>query len=225
MATREGTRRPSPDTGDVVRVIVVDDHDLVVYALTRLLSGEDGIDVVASTGNADDVLDLVDAHEVDVVVLDRRLEGGVDAIDLIPRLHATAPDLKVLVLSGTSDEHAIARAVAAGCHGYLAKDEPSSEIVRAVRAVAAGEHVFTPAVLAGVLRSRATDPSQGLSPREIEVLQLLARGRSTNEIAEALYVSVNTVRNHVNNVMRKLDVHSRLEAVSEGVKLGLIEIG
>jgi DNA-binding NarL/FixJ family response regulator len=225
MATREGDIHRDRGGADDVRVIVVDDHDLVVYALTRLLSGEDGIDVVASTGNADEVLGLVDTHDVDVVVLDRRLEGGVDAIDLIPRLHATAPDLKVLVLSGTSDEHAIARAVTAGCHGYLAKDEPSSEIVRAVRAVAAGEHVFAPAVIAGVLRNRSADPSQGLSPREVEVLQLLARGRSTNEIAEALFVSVNTVRNHVNNVMRKLDVHSRLEAVSEGVKLGLIEIG
>ncbi len=208
-----------------VRVIVVDDHDLVVYALTRLLSAEDGIDVVASTGDGEEAVRLVDQHAADVIVLDRRLEGGVDAIDLIPRIHAAAPDIKVLVLSGTSDDHAIARAVTAGCHGYLAKDEPSAEIVRAVRAVAAGEHVFAPAVLAGVLRSRAVDPSQGLSPREVEVLQLLARGRSTNEIAEALYLSVNTVRNHVNNVMRKLDVHSRLEAVSEGVKLGLIEIG
>ncbi|MEX2627941.1 MAG: response regulator transcription factor [Ilumatobacteraceae bacterium] len=208
-----------------VRVIVVDDHDLVVYALTRLLSAEDGIDVVASTGNGEQAVEMVGRHDVDVIVLDRRLEGGVDAIDLIPRLHDAAPHVKVLVLSGTSDDNAVARAVAAGCHGFLAKDEPSSQIVRAVRGVAAGEHVFAPSMLAGVLRSRVVDPSQGLSPREVEVLQLLARGRSTNEIAAALYVSVNTVRNHVNNVMRKLDVHSRLEAVSAGVKLGLIEIG
>jgi two-component system, NarL family, nitrate/nitrite response regulator NarL len=214
-------------SSSIIRVLVVDDHDLVVYALTKLLDRETDIEVVGSTGNGERAIELVASSAVDVVVLDRRLEDAIDAISLIGPLRDASEGTEVLVLSGASDEHAVFRAIEAGCRGFLSKDRPSSEVIDAVRAVASGQTVYPPGAIEGLERSRATAaaPVAELRPREAQVLQLLAEGRSTSEIADELYVSVNTVRNHVSAVMSKLGVHSRLEAVSEAVKLGLVRMG
>lgn len=202
-----------------IRVLLVEDHDLVVYALTKLLDAEPDIEVVGSTGNGERAIELTAALDVDVVVLDRRLEDNVDGFDLLARLGIVAPRAAVLIVSGANDDRSTARAMAAGSHGFVSKGRPSAEIIGAVRTVAAGGTVFPPGV-----PEHASGAEALLSPREVQILELLAAGRSTSEMATELYVSVNTIRNHVNAVIKKLGAHSRLEAVAEGVRLGLVEM-
>ncbi len=211
---------------EMINVLVVEDHDLVAYALTKVLEAEGGIKIVATTGNGDRALALVASHPVDVIVLDRRIDGGVDGIDLIEKFREVSPGVRVLLLSGTSDDRSVARAVEAGCHGYLVKDQSVTEVVSAVLAVSRGEMVFAPSVMPRVMRMLRPQGARTdeLSPREVEVLQLLADGSTTAEIAAALFVSTNTVRNHISSIIRKLGVHSRLEAVSLGIKQGLVDV-
>ena len=133
----------------------------------------------------------------------------------------------MLVLSSHSDDWSVARAVEAGCHGYLLKDQHLADLYEGITAVHEGEAAFAPSILNRVLRLVRTDRSSGstLTAREIEVLRLLADGMTTEQIAGELFVSSNTVRNHVNNIIRKLNVHSRLEAVSQAIRTGLIRVG
>lgn len=207
-----------------VRTMVVEDHAMVATALAAALDAEPDLEVVCMTGEASSVIPLALEHEVDVVVLDLRLAGGSDATDLIQPLLEANPDVKVLVLSAASDDHSVARALDAGCHGYLVKDQQVDELVAGVRSVARGEAVFAPVLLNRVLahlRPKNQRPTE-LSARELEVLQLLAYGAATDDIAAQLYLSVNTVRNHIQNVIGKLGVHSRLEAVAHGIRAGHI---
>jgi two-component system response regulator DevR len=212
--------------GDVIEILVVEDHEFVAFALQKVLESEPDTRVVATTGDADRALAIVSSNRVDVVVLDLRLADGLDATTLIPQFLERSPSTKILVLSAWSDDRSVARAVEAGCHGYVLKDQPPSELVRAVLAVARGEVVFAPTVMPQVLRllRPRTQPTETLSARETEVLQLLADGVPTEEIAARLYLSVNTVRNHVHSIIRKLGVHSRLEAVAHGIRRGLISV-
>lgn len=208
----------------VVRTMVVEDHAMVATALAAALDAEADLEVACVTGRASDVIPLALEHAVDVVVLDLRLAEGTDATELIRPLLDAQPSVKVLVLSAASDDHSVARALDAGCHGYLVKDQQVDELVAGVRAVARGEAVFAPVLLNRVLahlRPRSQRPTE-LSARELEVLQLLAHGAATDEIAAQLYLSVNTVRNHIQNVIGKLGVHSRLEAVAHGIRAGHI---
>lgn len=212
---------------ELINVLVVEDHDLVAYALTKVLEAEGGIKVVATTGDGGRALTLVGSHRVDVIVLDRRINGGVDGIDLIERFRETSPGVRILLLSGSSDDRSVARAVEAGCHGYLVKDQSVTEVVSAVLAVSRGEMVFAPSVMPRVMRMLRPQGARTdqLSQREVEVLQLLADGSTTADIASSLFVSTNTVRNHISSIIRKLGVHSRLEAVSLGIKQGLVDVG
>jgi DNA-binding NarL/FixJ family response regulator len=217
------------DAGTATRetsILIVDDHEFVAVALANLLEMEPGVRVVATTGDGARALSLVSSGKVDVVVLDVRLAGGSDGTDLIPDFLRAAPDLKVLMLSAWGDARSLARAVEAGCHGYVLKDQTASELVRAVLAVADGETVFAPALLPQVLGMLRPKPmtQDALTARENEILQMLADGASTAQIAEALYLSVNTVRNHVHSLIRKLGVHSRLEAVAHGIRSGLVTV-
>jgi DNA-binding NarL/FixJ family response regulator len=209
-----------------VEILVVEDHEFVAFALRQVLESEPGTRVLATTGDAERALELVAAHDVDVIVLDLRLAGGFDATTLIPRFLERSPSTKILVLSAWSDDRSVARAVEAGCHGYVLKDQAPQELVRAVLAVARGEVVFAPSVMPQVLRllRPRSAGNETLSAREIEVLQLLADGVATEEIAARLYLSVNTVRNHVHSIIRKLGVHSRLEAVAHGIRRGVISV-
>jgi DNA-binding NarL/FixJ family response regulator len=213
--------------GDTIDVVVVEDHEFVAFALQKVLEAQPATRVLATTGDPDRALALLDSNPVDVVVLDLRLARGLDATTLIPTFLERSPTTKVLVLSAWSDDRSVTRAVEAGCHGYVLKDQAPAELVRAVMSVANGEVVFAPSVMPHVLRLlRPSAPAgETLTARETEVLQLLAEGLPTDEMAARLYLSVNTVRNHVHSVLRKLGVHSRLEAVAHGIRRGLITVG
>jgi DNA-binding NarL/FixJ family response regulator len=211
----------------VISVLIVDDHDMVARALATAL--DDGVSFaiagIAHTRAA--AAAVLAAQHIDVVVLDLRLADGDDTTEFIPEILSAAPEAKVLVLSAWGDDWSVSRAVEMGCHGYMLKEQGLDELVDGIRAVARGEATFAPAVLSRVLkllRPGATT-SESLTGRETEVLRRLADGLTTEQIAADLYVSVNTVRNHVNNIIRKLNVHSRLEAVSFAIRNGLIRVG
>jgi len=221
-------RRTIPAVDDQpIDVLIVDDHEMVAQALLHGLTALGACRVVGTAGTTVEALTLISAHMPDVVLLDLRLADCDDSTVVIPDILAVSPDTKVLVLSGWSDDWSVARAVEAGCHGYLLKEQRLTELADGIAAVARGEATFAPAVLSRVLKLLRPGQvsNETLTARENEVLRRLADGLTTEQIAADLYVSVNTVRNHVNNIIRKLNVHSRLEAVSYALRTGLIRVG
>lgn len=216
---------PNPTT--TVRIVIVEDHSMVAAALAATLEAEVGFRVLATITRAEDVPDVVTRlrDEIDVVLLDLRL-GDSDGTSLVPFLRSVCPKAKVVVLSAWSDDRSIARVIEAGCDGYLVKDQQVGELVEAIHSVMADQPVFAPHVMKRVV-SLLTPNRQGqnaLSAREFDVLQRLGDGESTAQIAATLFVSVNTVRNHVQSIMQKLGAHSRLEAVAIAVRQGLITV-
>ena len=207
------------------RVLIVDDHAMVASGLRAALDDEHDLEVVATAGSIADAVAAVARHRPDIVLMDFRMGDG-DAADGMAALVAAGHDeLPVVVVSGHADVRSVQRAVEAGCAGYLLKDQAIDELAAAVRAVCGGGAVFAPAVLPAVLGRRTAGPGHDLTPREAEVLQLLADGSSTADIAATLFLSTNTVRNHVQRVLGKLGAHSKLEAVAIGIRSGLVRAG
>lgn len=211
----------------LIGVLIVEDHDMVAEALADALTRSGSFSVVGTARTRTEARALLIAHRTDVVVLDLRLADGDDTTTFIPEILELAPDTRVLVLSAWGDDWSVSRAVEAGCHGYLLKEQGLDDLIDGIRAVARGEATFAPAVLSRVLKllRPGSVSTEALTTRESEVLRRLADGLTTEQIAADLYVSVNTVRNHVNNIIRKLNVHSRLEAVSYAIRNGLIRVG
>jgi DNA-binding NarL/FixJ family response regulator len=209
-----------------VNVLLVEDHEMVAQALATTLATDPNLKVVGVTGHGAKALAVLRSNQVDVVLLDLRLSEGEDAIPLIPNMLAIAPEVKILVLSAQSDDYSLTRAVQAGCHGYLLKDQAVSELVRAIHSLKRGDAVFAPAVLGRVLK--LLRPGLGrpetLSIREVEILQLLTNGKAITNIAAELFLSTNTIRNHVQSITRKLHAHSRSEAVAAGLRTGLVHV-
>ncbi len=212
---------------DRIDVLIVEDHDMVAQALAAALEATGSFHVGGCLRSRSEAMHAITARAPDVVVLDLRLADGDDTTSFIPDILAEAPDAKVLVVSAWGDDWSVSRAVEAGCHGYLLKEQGLDELVDGIQAVARGEATFAPSVLSRVLKllRPGTVQAETLTARETEVLRRLADGLTTEQIAADLYVSVNTVRNHVNNIIRKLNVHSRLEAVSYAIRNGLIRVG
>lgn len=197
---------------------------MVAGAFRAALEAQEDLVVVGAAQTLTDALHLLRALRPDVVVLDYRLPDG-EVGDHLAEVFDAHPDVRVLVVTGWASERALVRSVEAGVHGFLSKSQPVEDFVNAVRHIAAGEAVFAPDVLARLLTHLGRGgrrPADSLTSRELEVLQLLSEGRATQEIAQKLFLSVNTVRNHVASILGKLGVRSRLEAVTEGMRLGLI---
>ena len=210
-----------------IGVLLVEDHDMVAQALVEALTAAGSFDVIGTARTTADAITVATLYQPHVVVLDLRLADGDDSTSSIGAILACSPDSKVLVLSAWGDDWSVSRAVEAGCHGYLLKEQGLDDLIDGIRAVARGEATFAPAVLSRVLKllRPGTVNTEALTARETEVLRRLADGLTTEQIGADLYVSVNTVRNHVNNIIRKLNVHSRLEAVSYAIRNGLIRVG
>lgn len=207
---------------DAVRVVIIDDHELVAEALQLALRSR-GIDVVARAGTIGEGVALVAQHGPSVVLLDFRLPDG-DGIDGLHAIEAARPGTPVLVVTAVADERTAVDVLAGGASGYLTKDVPITELVDAVEAVARGETVIAPHLHAAVLgRLRSPGPvAVGLTGKEQETLELLARGLGIAEVADALFVSRNTARKHVQSVLVKLGAHTQLEAVAIARRLGLV---
>lgn len=206
---------------DPIRVLIVDDHPVVRDGLRGVLEGEPDMQVVAEAGHGAEALARARATRVDVVLMDLRMPvmGGVEAIG---ELRRRAPGARVLVLTTYDTDRDVLPAIEAGATGYLLKDTPRDELLRAVRAAHRGEAVLSPAV-AGRLMGQVRAPAQeALSAREVEVLRLVAEGSTNRETAQRLFISEATVKTHLLHIYAKLEVRDRASAVAAGYQRGLL---
>ena len=211
-------------TGSVC-VLIVDDHRMFAESLARLLSDEDGIDVVGLAATASEAVDLATRLHPRVVLMDYKLPEQ-DGVAITAEIKQRDPEVMVVMLTGLTDERILLDAIEAGCSGFLTKDRAAAEVADAVRAAAAGEALISPALLARLLpKLNRTHREVGadLTDREREILRHLARGSSNKVIASELYLSVNTIRNYIQSVLKKLGAHSKLEAVATAVREGIID--
>jgi DNA-binding NarL/FixJ family response regulator len=221
-----------PSAGEPVRVVVVDDHPVFRRGLRVLLEAEFGIDVVGEAGDAAEAIALASELTPDVVVMDVRLPdaSGVDACRAIKE---TSPSTRTVMLTVSDDEADLYESIRAGASGYLLKEVSVDEVASAVRAVHGGQSLIGPSLASKLLTEMTTMsepaveepvPAPKLTRREMEVLRLLARGMNNRDIAASLYISENTVKNHVRNILEKLQLHSRMQAVVYAVRERLLEI-
>jgi DNA-binding NarL/FixJ family response regulator len=204
-------------------VFLVDDHEMMTRGLALVLEREDDLEVVGTAASADECLRSAPASAPDVVVMDLRL-GGADGLQTTRDLRAVLPEINVVILTAYPDPRAMDRALEAGCSGFVSKTGRPEELIAAVRAASSGATTFPRDAVERLVRHDESGERTSLSARELEVLRLMAAGRSTYEIAEKLSLSVHTTRNHVRNLMSKLGAHSRLDAVVSAARAGLIDL-
>jgi DNA-binding NarL/FixJ family response regulator len=205
-------------------VVLVEDHQMIAESMRMAIEQSGGMRVAGVGRTLAEGAQLVRSERPDVAVLDFRLPDG-EASQVIAEYLTIHPPLRVMIVSATADSRSVVGALEAGASGYMLKDQTLEELIAAIRLVASGGQALAPALVPLLVAQIAQPPatSQRLSPREIEVLQLLAEGMSTTDLSKRLHVSVNTVRNHVQNVISRLGAHSKLEAVSIALRDGLIE--
>jgi DNA-binding NarL/FixJ family response regulator len=210
-----------------IRVLVVDDHSVFCDALATMLSVEPDIEVVGKGGSARDAIEMTNALLPDVVLLDVHMPDG-SGVEAAAGIKKLLPKTQVVILTSDEEESVLRSAVQAGVTGYLSKHESAPAVIQAVRSAARGESLIAPYMLARLLHGmqRPAEPSRTgpLTRRELEVLQELALGRDSETISQGLKMSTNTVRTHVQNILSKLHVHSKLEAVSRAVREGWVKI-
>jgi len=211
----------------VIRVLIVDDQRLFADLLKRVLDDAEGIEVVGVADTAVRGYALARRHSPDVVLMDYQLPDGNGA-QATANVLGVKPETKVVMVTASDDESVFLTAIEAGCAGFLSKSSALDDLENAVRAVAAGEALISATMLSRVLgsvrRDRGGRANADLSPREVEILELTARALTNPQIAEELHLSVKTVRNHMQNILWKLDSHSKLEAVAVASRRGLVSL-
>ncbi|HET7036031.1 MAG TPA: response regulator transcription factor [Thermomicrobiaceae bacterium] len=211
----------------MIRILVVDDHPIVREGLVAVLDAQDDMTVVGEASDGEQALRIYKAARPDVVLMDLAMPQ-LDGVEAIEAIRAFDPDARVVVLTAYDTDERILRAVEAGARGYLLKGAPRDEIYRAVRVVNLGGSLLEPGI-AGKLLNRVGDilrgeiPEEELTPREKDVLNLMARGYRNKEIAHDLHITERTVKFHANAIYRKLDVGGRTEAVSKALQRGMVK--
>jgi len=213
-----------------IGVLIVDDHDLFRTGLASILDGEQDFEIVAQASRGRMGVRLARELRPDVVLMDLRMED-LDGIDAIREIIAAQPSARVIALTVASDERDVEAAVVAGACGYLLKDTPVGDIMAAVRAAAGGNAWLSPRAATAMLDrvrsyhvapTAAPDPLEALSPRELEILRLVARGMENAEIAAELHISPRTAKNHLSKILAKLVVSNRVQAAIYAVRRGLV---
>ena len=213
-----------------VRVLLADDHALVRAGIRALLQDLEGVTVVAEAGNGADVLELARTHRPDVVLLDISMPG-LSGLDVSAQLERELPEVRVVVLSMHANEEYVLQALRAGAVGYMLKDSATAELELALKAVMQGETYLSPRISKQVVegyvqRVGADQPaSEKLTPRQREVLRLIAEGHSTKEIAHRLELSVKTVETHRAQLMERLQIRDIAGLVKYAIRNGLVTIG
>lgn len=220
---------------EAIRVLICDDHALFRRGLMMVLDEEDGIEVIAEAADGDEAVELALRYAPDVVLMDVRMpqRSGIDATRAV---RAEMPATRIIMLTVSDDEDDLFEAIKAGATGYLLKEISIDEVADAIRAVVTGRSLLSPQMASkliaefSALAQRAEGAAPGatgprLTARELEVLGHVAEGGSNREIAEQLGISENTVKNHVRNILEKLHLHSRMEAVMYAVREKLLDIG
>jgi DNA-binding NarL/FixJ family response regulator len=221
-----------PRSGDgVIRVLVVDDQELFRRGLTMLLNVEDDIEVVGEAADGSTAGSLAASLTPDVVLMDVRMPK-LTGIEACVAIKDAAPSARIIMLTVSDEEADLYEAVKNGASGYLLKDSSIDEVAQAVRVVADGQSLISPSMAIKLLdefkqmsrTDRSHVPTPRLTERELEVLRLVAQGLNNREIAKQLFISENTVKNHVRNILEKLQLHSRMEAVMYAVREKLLDI-
>jgi DNA-binding NarL/FixJ family response regulator len=203
-------------------VVLVDDHTMLRQGLRRALEGE-GIKVVGEAADGDEGVKVCLATKPDVVLMDVSMPG-TDGIDATKKLVGADNRMRVVMLTMHIDRDVIDRAIKAGAVGYLTKDASISEVLEAIRLAANGDRPMSPRLAEAMLTEARNDTEAIISQREEEVLQLVADGLGTTEIAERLYISQKTVKNHLASIYDKLDARDRTQAVLMAVKMGIVKL-
>jgi len=213
---------------DEIRVLLVDDHDLFRTGLRTLLE-EQHVHVAGEASRGEEALEIVEELAPDVVLMDLDMPG-MGGVDATRRIASVAPMTRVVVLTISDDDADVMDAIVAGACGYLLKDSSVEDLLRGIRAAAIGESLISPGIAAKVLqRVRASSTANGssetltakLSKREVEVLKLIASGKDNTQIARELFISSKTVKNHISNILFKLQIDNRIQAAVYAVKSGL----
>jgi DNA-binding NarL/FixJ family response regulator len=207
----------------MIRALVVDDHPVVRAGLVALFDAAPDIDVVGTAASGEDAVELAAELLPDVVLMDLRM-AGIDGDEATARIVAGRPGTRVVILTTYENDEAILRAISAGASGYLLKAAPEEELLAGVRAVAAGEVALAPSVSRLLVQRAAAPAAPGpvLSPRELEVLRLVADGLSNRAIGERLFVGEATVKTHLLHAFAKLGVDDRTRAVTRAMELGIL---
>jgi len=221
---------------DPIRVLIADDHALFRRGLEMVLQGEPGLDLVGQASDGQEAVQIASEVVPDVVLMDIRMPK-ITGIEAARQMKEVAPSAKIVMLTISDEEEDLFEAIRAGASGYLLKDIPLDELADSVRAVYGGQSLINPSMAGKLLTEFATlarrdaedepakhAPAPKLTDREMEVLRLVARGLNNRDIAKELFISENTVKNHVRNILEKLQIHSRMEAVMIAVREKLIEI-
>jgi DNA-binding NarL/FixJ family response regulator len=214
---------------DELRVLVVDDHDLFRTGLRNLLE-EQGVNVVGEAGDGEAAIRLAADLAPDVVIMDLNMPGA-GGVETTRKLSGLAPLSRVVVLTISDDDDDVMNAVMAGACGYLLKDSSIQDLIGGIRAAAAGESLISPQIAAKVLqrlRAQSKDDDAAetiraeLSDRELEVLKLIANGKDNAQIAKELFISPKTVKNHISNILMKLQIENRIQAAVYAVRSGIV---
>jgi DNA-binding NarL/FixJ family response regulator len=226
-------KTPMEANDDAIRVVIVDDHELFRKGLQMVLEAEADIEVVGEASDGNEAIQKAEETSPDVVLMDVRMpkRSGIDATRTIKD---TLPSTKILMLTISDEEADLYEAIKAGASGYLLKEISIEEVADAVRAVQQGQSLISPSMASKLLNEfaamvkrrdeRAQVPGPRLTERELEVLKLVAKGLNNRDIGQELFISENTVKNHVRNILEKLHLHSRMEAVVYAVREKLLDI-
>ncbi len=206
-----------------IRILISDDHPVVRAGLSGMISAEPGFEVIGEAENGKEAIALTGELKPDVVLMDLRMPE-MDGVTAIGHIKADYPDVNILVLTTYESDADILRAIETGATGYLLKDTPRKELFGAIRMVAEGKSPLDPGVATRLMQRMRGSEEEGLSTREIEVLELVARGTSNKEIAKQLWVSETTVKSHMLHIFDKLGVTDRTAAVTAALKRGIIRL-
>jgi DNA-binding NarL/FixJ family response regulator len=222
--------------GDPIRVLIADDHAFFRRGLEAVLGEDTGIELVGQASDGAEAVQVAGEVLPDVVLMDIRMPK-INGIEAARQMKEVAPSAKIVILTISDEEEDLFEAIRSGASGYLLKDIPLDELADSVRAVHGGQSLINPSMAGKLLSEFATlarrdaeeepakhAPAPKLTEREMEVLRLVARGMNNRDIAKELFISENTVKNHVRNILEKLQIHSRMEAVMIAVREKLIEI-
>ncbi len=213
---------------ETIKILIADDHPVVREGLIAMLSREPDFKVVGEAKDGVEAVDRAKELNPDVVLMDLRMPG-MDGVEAMRQIKEARPEVKFIILTTYSDDEYIFSGIQAGARAYLLKDAPREELFKAIRAVSRGESLIQPVVASKLLDrftelSRRAPSGEQLSERELEILQLMAKGAANKEISAQLSISQSTVKTHISSIFQKLGVNDRTEAVTQAIKKGIIRL-
>jgi DNA-binding NarL/FixJ family response regulator len=211
-----------------IKILIADDHPVVREGLFAMLNREVDFDVVGEAKDGMEAVNKTKELSPDIVLMDLRMPD-MDGVEAMRKIKEAMPDVKFIILTTYSDDEYIFSGIEAGARAYLLKDAPREDLFKAIRAVYRGESLIQPVVASKLLDrfselSRGTPSGEGLSERELEILQLMAKGAANKEISAQLSIAQSTVKTHIANIFQKLGVNDRTEAVTQALKKGIIRL-